>query len=348
MKKIFLFATMVAATVLASCNKSTDIDTNVIDNPDGPQVLLTLGSEDAATRAFFDNTAMAETWESEIKNMSVYIFDASGKFIIKRSLTTPELSAKSARFVLPNSAAGTNCSFYVVANANYGNVADVTAMDAMTESETLDEYNGTFAQTGQARKRTVGFVMTGKMTATIAAAGSSTTVAVTLKRTVAKIALRIRMDASFSTYYGNGTVTINSVKLSKVSAASNSFYQAGSYASRGSLYETTQTPQKNGSYYDGCFYAYENGTLTAGNRVMLTLTGVFDGDGISTTTADRLNVEYEIELTGASGGEIKRNGYYRVDAAIKGLSGDGTGAITVNISAENWETPVTQTISLGN
>ena len=348
MKKIILFATMVAATVLASCNKSTDIDTNVIDNPNGPQVCLTLGGEDAATRAFFDNSATAESWENELKTLSVYAFDASGKFIIKRSMTSSEVSAKSAIFALPNSAAGTNCSFYVVANADYGDVATTTAMEALMESATLDEYNGTFAQTGQGRKRTAGFVMTGVTTAKIAAAGSSTTVAVTLKRTVAKIALRVRMDSSFSATYGNGTVTINSVKLSKASASSNSFYKSGSYASRTSLYETTQTPMKNGSYYDGCFYSYENGAIAAGSRVMLTLTGVFDSDGSASTTNDRMEVEYKIELTGAAGGEIKRNGYYRVDAAIKGPFGDGAGAITVNITVANWETPVTQSITLGN
>ncbi len=347
MKKIILFATMVAATVLASCSKNTEINTEVI-NPDGPQVRLTLGAEDATTRAFFDNSATAESWENELKTLSVYAFDASGKFIIKRSMTSSEVSAKSAIFVLPNSAAVTNCSFYVVANADYGDVATTTAMEALMESATLDEYNGTFAQTGQGRKRTAGFVMTGKTTATIAAAGSSTTVAVTLKRTVAKIALRVRMDAAFAAAYGNGTVTINSFKLSKASAASNSFYKSGSYAARTSLYEATQPSYRNGSYYDGCFYAYENTTLAAGSRVMLTLAGVFDGDGNSSTTTDRMDVKYEIELTGAAGGEIKRNGYYRVDASIKGLSGDGAGAITANITVASWETPVTQTISLGN
>ncbi len=348
MKKIILFAMMAVAATLASCDKNTDIDTNVIDNPDGPQVCLTLGGEDAATRAFFDNSATAETYENEIKTLAVYVFDVAGQFVVKRSLTTSEVSAKTVTFALPNSVAGTNCSFYTVANADYGNVVDVATMEARTESATLDEYNGTFAQTGQARKRTAGFVMTGVTTAKIAAAGSSTTVAVTLKRTVAKIALRVRMDSSFSATYGNGTVTINSVKLSKASASSNSFYKSGSYASRTSLYETTQTPLKNGSYYDGCFYSYENGAIAAGSRVMLTLTGVFDSDGSASTTNDRMEVEYKIELTGAAGGEIKRNGYYRVDAAIKGPFGDGAGAITVNITVANWETPVTQSITLGN
>lgn len=346
MKKVFFFASLVVSTILASCSNSTELIAPETGgtNPDGPKVHLTLGSKDPQSRVFFDNTATAETWENEITTLAVYAFDNSGKFVIKRTLTSSEVSAKSAQFALPNSTAGTSCSFYVVANTDYGNVATSSVMDALTESVTLDEYNGTFSQTAQARKRTAGFVMTGKTTATVTAAGSSTTVSVAIKRTVAKIAVRTRMDASFATAYNGGGITINSVKLSKASASSNSFYKTPP-ASRTSLYEFTQTAQKNGSNFDGLVYAYENGALAAGSRVMLTLSGYFDADNNALTTTDRSNVEYTIELTGASGGEIKRNGYYRVDAVIKGLSGDAVG---VNISVANWETPVTQTVNLGN
>jgi 2C-methyl-D-erythritol 2,4-cyclodiphosphate synthase len=347
MKKTILFVASVAATVLAaSCSKNTDTFVPQTGNTDAPQVCLTLGADgaDGATRAFFDNTATAETWESEIKTLTVYAFDSAGKLIVKRSLSASEVAAKSASFALPNSAAGTNCSFYVVANADYGDVATTSAMDALMESATPGDYNGTFAEVATGRKRTAGFVMTGITTTKVATQGSSTTVSVALKRTVAKIAVRTKMDAAFSATYGNGTITINSVKVSKASSLSNSFYKT-SYPSRSSLYEFTQTPQKSGSNFDGLVYLYENGTLTAGNRVMLTLAGYFDTDGNDSTTTDRSAVEYTMELTGAGNGEIKRNGYYRVDATIKGLSGDAVG---VNISVAGWETPVTQTINLGN
>lgn len=333
-----------AVALLASCDKHIENNLPEPTYADGPQVQLSLGTDIVGTRTFFDNTATAESWENEITTLAVYVFDSSGKFVIKRTLTGSEVTAKSAQFALPNSTAGTSCSFYVVANADYGNVATSSAMDALTESVTLDEYNGTFAQTAQARKRSAGFVMTGKTTATVAAAGAPTTVSVAIKRTVAKIAVRTRMDASFSAAYNGGGITINSIKVSKASSSSNSFYKTA-LASRASLYEFTQTAQKTGSNFDGLFYVYENDALAAGSRVLLTLTGYFDADNNASTTTDRSNVEYTIELTGASGGEIKRNGYYRVDAVIKGLSGDAVG---VNISVANWETPVTQTVNLGN
>ena len=344
MKKLFI-ATMAAAAIFASCS---DNGINVIEpiGADSPQVHLTLGT-DAATRAFFDNSATAETWESEVTMLSVYVFDNSGNFILKRSLTSTEITSLSARISLPNSAAGTNCSFYVVANADYGSVATTAAMDALTESVTLGDYNGTFAQTAQGRKRSAGFVMTGKTTATIAAVGTATTVSVSVKRTVAKIAVRTTVDSSLSAMYNGGTVVINSVRISKASSASNSFYQS-SLAPRSSIYQYTQTPSRSGSNTDAMFYVYENGTLATGSRVMLTLTGYFDADGNTSTTSDRSDVEYTVELTGAGSGAIARNGYYRVNAVIKGLSGDGAGGVTINIAVANWETPSTQTVNLGN
>jgi hypothetical protein len=345
MKKIFLIATAVAAAVLASCSKNTETIVPETDNADGPKVCLTLGG-DAATRAFFDRTAAAEWWESELNTLTVYAFDSSGNILIKYTLNSSEISAKSAQIALPNSVSGTTCSFYAVANADYGDVSETTIMDLLTESVTLGEYNGTFEQTAKARKRTAGFVMTGKAKATIAFANSSTNVSVTLKRTVAKIAVRAKTDASFNTTYGNGTVTINSIKISKASAASNSFYKTD-IASRYSLYEFTQTPQASAGNFDGLFYIYENGVLREGIRVMLTLTGYFDADGSNSTTTDRSDVEYVVELLGSGSGIIGRNGYYRVDAAIKGLPGNSN-AVTVTVTAAEWENPATQSIDLGN
>ncbi len=53
---------------------------------------------------------------------------------------------------------------------------------------------------------------------------------------------------------------------------------------------------------------------------------------------------YEVELDGAAGGEIRRNGYYRVDVTINGLTGQDA---TLTITPAEWESPVTQTVELG-
>jgi hypothetical protein len=347
MTKTF-FAMMAVAATLASCSKNTEIDTPEVIHPDGPQVRLTLGGEDAAsnpaTRTFFDDKAAAETWENHINTLTLYAFKNSGEILLKHSLSAAEVSSKSATFSLPNSVAGTDCSFYVVANADYGDVTTATELDALTEKVQLEEYNGAYHETATSRKRMAGFVMTGKSITKIATKGSPTTVSVILKRTVAKIALRVKVDAAFGSNNGGGTITINSVKLSKASSESNSFYKTN-FAPRTSLYTFTQTPKIIGGYFNGCFYVYENLSLAAGDRVTLMLTGYFDADNNAATTDDRTDVKYTFELSGTGSGGIFRNGYYRVDATIKGLAGDG---VATNITAANWETPVTQTINLGN
>lgn len=331
---------MAATAILASCSKNAETVTNP-EPADGLQVMFTLSAGDQ-TRAFFDNTAEAETWEKEVKTMTVYVFNQSGDAILRRVLSTSEIAAKSASLTLPNSAAGTTCSFYVVANADYGTVASTTAIGTLTETEVLGSYNAAMATVSSGAARPGGFIMTGSNTASILD-GATTNVAVTIKRVVAKIAVRISVDPTFSTTYGGGTVSISSAKISKSSAKSYSFPQTAMYSPR-TLYEFSQASATSGLYKNNLFYIYENDALAEGDRVLLTLTGVFDADGNMGTTADQLPVEYQVELSGATGGEIKRNGYYRIEANIKGLSGDG---VIVNFTVADWETPVTQAVDLG-
>ena len=344
MKKMIFAAIAAGAVAFASCSKDAQNETYNPGAAGGPQVQITLGS-DNQTRAFFDDTAAAEAWESEITSLTVYAFNNSGNLIVKRTLTTSEITARSARFSLPNSSAGTNCSFYAVANADYGDVATTAAMDALTESVTLDEYNGTASQTMDGRKRTAGFVMTGKATTLIAAAGNSTTVALTLKRTVAKIAVRAKLSDDFSVDYNGGKVVITSAEMARITPTSNSFYNT-TYVdpAKTTLYSCEQTTRAANDNFDNLFYAYESyGYSPRNSGPYIKLKGYFDADGSDATTADRSEVNYTI-FPNTVNGEIDRNAYYRIDATIKGLSGDG---VIVNFTVAEWETPVTQTVDLG-
>ena len=52
-----------------------------------------------------------------------------------------------------------------------------------------------------------------------------------------------------------------------------------------------------------------------------------------------------MELKGTSdNGTILRNGYYRVAVSLAGLTGQD---VSATITVADWETPVTQTINLG-
>ena len=184
-------------------------------------------------------------------------------------------------------------------------------------------------------------MMSGSTSKTIGAVNSTTSVGITLKRTVAKVALQTTIDPSFADKYA-GELTINSVKLSK--AASQSSVVAGTPTPGAMSYTHTQTLAAASGKYNALFYCFENGSLTAGNRVLLEINATYDLDGNGSTTDDRSEVTYSVELTGKAAGEILRNGYYRIAANITGLVGQDC-AVTVTVA--DWETPVTQSVELG-
>ncbi|WP_302785697.1 FimB/Mfa2 family fimbrial subunit [Alistipes shahii] len=275
-----------------------------------------------------------------MSSLSIFVFDDAGNLIIRRDFTSAELTAKSATFALPKSTAGTECSFYAVANYDASSAKTKSALTSMLEKSAGD-YNDTFAEVSSKAKRSGGFVMSGSTTKTVGAVNTTTDIAITIKRTVAKVAMQTTIDPAFSQKYG-GTLTINSVKLSK--AASQSLLIAGTPTPGAMTYTHTQTPASASGKMNNLFYVYENAALTAGNRVLLEINATYDLDGSDATTDDRSEVVYSVELTGKSAGDILRNGYYRVTANISGLVGQDC---EVSITVADWETPVTQNVDLG-
>ena len=275
-----------------------------------------------------------------MSSLSIFVFDNADNFVIRRDLTSSELAAKSATFSLPKSLASTPCSFYAIANYDASSAKTRAALTVLVEKSAAD-YNGTFAEVSSAAKRSGGFVMSGSTSKTIGTVNSTTSVGITLKRTVAKVALQTTIDPSFADKYA-GELTINSVKLSK--AASQSSVVAGTPTPGAMSYTHTQTLAAASGKYNALFYCFENGSLTAGNRVLLEINATYDLDGNGSTTDDRSEVTYSVELTGKAAGEILRNGYYRIAANITGLVGQDC-AVTVTVA--DWETPVTQSVELG-
>lgn len=338
MKNHLFAAVATAAALFTACNKESE---PIVPTPmDGTRICITL-AEAVDTRAFFDATATAETWEKSLSSLAVFAFDNAGSLIVRRDFTASELAAKSATFSLPKSVAGTLCSFYAVANFDASATKTEADLTALVESAAAS-YNGTFAEVSMKALRPGGFVMSGMKTQTVGAVNSTTNVGISLKRTVAKVALQTTVDASFAQKY-SGSLTINSVKLSK--AASQSLVVAGSTPSAGAMTFThTQSPAAGASQFNNLFYLYENGALTSGNRVLLEINATYDMDGSAATTDDRSEVTYSIELAGTAAGEILRNGYYRISANITGLVGQ---ECIVSVSVADWESPITQTVELG-
>lgn len=339
MKKIFLAMAAMTA-ILASCSKNTETGIELPNDGNGPQVRITLASQQLGSRAFFDNTATAETWESALYSMSIYVYDQNGKYVMRKALTPAEISAKGTSFPIPNYLSSTTCSFYVVANEDHRIANNKSDLLTLTVKGSILDYNGDFTTVSKGSARSGGFVMTGYTNVAIGAAGQTTHVPVTLTRVVAKVAVRTGLDPEFTVNYGGGTVVIDKVTLSKASEHSYYYYQDGIYGNRNFLTNLLQVPENNGGDWDNLFYIYENSQLMTGSRPVLTISGFFDADSDMSTTDDRQAVEYKVELDGSGNGEIKRNAYYRAEVIVKGLTGEG---VALNLSVADWEGPITQT-----
>ena len=228
MKKTFVAA--LAALALVSCSKEETVTYGTNGEPlDGAAVCLTF-TDAPASRASLNSTAAAETWE-------VYVFNSQGNLVAQRSFTSEELVDKSATFALPHSAAGTTCDFYAVANLSLTGVTTKSALLSKVEASAADN-NVTFAEVSTKAKRAGGFVMSASASKSIAE-GSTTDVAMALRRTVAKLSVQTTIDAAFAEKY-SGTITVTGVKLSK--AASQSPVIAPATPSPGAMsYTHTQT-----------------------------------------------------------------------------------------------------------
>lgn len=336
--KNLILAAAVALGLLVSCNK----EDNELFTPDtdGSRVCITLTESSADTRAFFDTTAAAEAWEKSLSSLTVFAFDNSGRLLVRRDFSSEELAAKSATFALPKSAAGTACSFYAVANLDMAQVNSSDVLSAMLEQDAAS-YNGTFTEVSAKAKRTGGFVMSGSASKAVAAAGSSTDVAITLKRTVAKVAVQVTPSPQFGSLY-QGAVRINGITLSNGATQTPVFKSSPNPGPFN--FSATQQSHVASDKYQNLFYLYESPARNAGSRVKATIDATYDMDGDFSTAAGQSSMTYEVELDGAAGGEIRRNGYYRVNITINGLSGNDA---KLTVTPAEWESPVTQTVELG-
>jgi len=339
MKKI-IPAAIVAATavvIATSCQKKEAEISEIYKET--PSVTVTFSDSDH-TKAFFDNTATAETFEKGLSSLSILVFDEDENLIVRRNFTESEIQAKSCSFRLPKTVAGSNCLFYGIANFSTDDVKTLEELLELMESE-VQNYNGTFSEVTSAAKRTGGFVMSGKKTQEVAESGT-TNVSIALKRTVAKIAIQTSISEDFGTLYG-GKITVLSATVGngaeKTSVISTDFDNDSDCE-----YSHTQEVGTSDGKFNSLFYLYENSYCENYKAVTVSLAVLYDLDGDYSTTGDQREFTYDFEVNGIGDGELVRNGYYRIAATIKAPEGSGC---EVSVSVADWETPITQNVDLG-
>ena len=261
------------------------------------------------------------------------------------STTTP------IKFVLPGVSADASCDFYVVINRNIAdNITTKTGLLAELESD-IASYNSTYANVTTKAMRTGGFVMTGSASVKIAA--GTTAVTVTVKRVVAKVEIQTSMTDSFRTKYGNGCVEVKKITLSRGAEKSYLIDQTASkYATVSSSFTSAQdaycdktgASKTNAYKYNNLFYINEKAAAATGSRIKVVLDAIYDADGNLSTTADQVPLSYETELTGTTDGKMLRNGSYKLNVNLDGLTGKD---MTLSIAIANWEALSTQNVNVG-
>ena len=348
-----LTAIAVMPMLLAACTKDEVNPTPTNGGKEG-EIELILKNESVAdgTRAFGSGTT--ESWEKSISSAVLIVYNTSGTQILRRVLTAAEVNGSTTtpiKFVLPGVDADTSCDFYVVINRTVAdNITTETALLAELESD-IASYNGTYANVTTKAMRSGGFAMTGTVTAKIVS--GTTAVTVTVKRVVAKVEIQTSMTDSFRTKYGNGCVEVKKITLSRGAEKSYLIDQTASkYATVSSSFTSAQdaycdktgASKTNAYKYNNLFYLNEKAAAAAGSRVKVLIDAIYDADGNLSTTADQMPVTYETELTGAADGKIARNGSYKVNAKLDGLTGQD---VTLAVTVANWDALATQDVNLG-
>ena len=331
---------MAAAALLGACTKNAS---EIEDSATGSVVKITLTDKTPETRAFFDQTAAAESWEKKIGTLTLFVFDGNGDAVLQRNFTAAEISGQAATVPVPDAPPGEMYRFYVIANAGTAISADnLSELQGKSEGESA-AYNGTFDEVTTKAKRAAGFTLTGSATKAIAAAGQTTEVQIALERLVSKVAVQAATDSKFAATYP-GRVRIDNTTISNASISTRYFKEAPSGGGSGDRFSHTQAAKELSGKYGNLFYIYGYENEKAAENVLLTLEGVYDQDGNFGTTGDQIPVSYEVTLTGDSGKAISRNTYRRINVNISGLTGAD---VAVTISPADWDGPFNQDVNLG-
>lgn len=284
-----------------------------IDEIDVGERDISLNIESPQSRSL-SGTA-SETWEKKVNTASIYVFNSSGKTVYIRALTTAEITAINAgtnmnvAFTVPGNI--TVCDIYVVANTTpSASISNKTSFLTSIEQD-ISNYNGTYAATTTSALRTNGFVMTGSQQNVSLSLSGPTTLPITLRRIVAKLAIEMNISALLTL----GTSVVTSVSISQSAPVSNLFPLAFSNTT-GSAVTFTQTAQVNSTnnrQFFAFFYIYENDARNpAANEVKLTFL-VVNTLIVSTTYT------YNVLLIGDGSGKMTRNRGYYITANVNKL-----------------------------
>ncbi len=343
MKKIMLFA--LAATMLAACAKENEPVVPQPPTEEGTPVRISFGGSDRFTRAFFDDTAVAEPWEKAVTSMTVYAFDPDGIQVMRKAFSAADIAAMQTYFVVPGAMEGRTLTFYALANQEkYVRVMEEEDFYTTIENACYDYNDTDFNVVTAEAVREHGFSMSGMATATMKTDGSVNDVSITLKRLVAKIAVRIDIDPTFTERYHGGSVEVTRMYMRNCANAAPLMLR--NYDSRfgSGTFSTMHYPEEVDGAWCGLFYIYGQGApaYLPEDKPELEIIMRFSQDGVNLSgDGNDISVTYRVALEGSGGGTIHRNGYYRVSGTITDFDALHIRSV---IEVSDWEAPTTEEI----
>ncbi|MFI3322875.1 MAG: hypothetical protein R3Y50_10215 [Rikenellaceae bacterium] len=340
MKKFF-FSAAIAAALFASCDKN---DGDSITKPVEGSIVNLSFVDSNITRAFFDDSAASEQWETGLTKVTIFAFNsANDELIVRRDLNEEEIANQKTKFALPGTSVDDVVDIVVVANSNISQ--DIVTLDALSQvmESNLLEYNGTFDEVSGSSKREAGFVMTACNEVTVE--DGTTQIQAALERTVSKVAMQLAVSDKFKKIY-SGDVRVDNVVVGNTPSSSTLHKSFQTENSLGKDFSFTQQSNKESTNYQNLFYIYESETpTTQENRVSLTINATYDMDGDFETTNDQTPITYNLTIEDEDNiTKIDRNSYYRINGSIDGL--DGSDA-SLSITVSDWAIVANKNIGLG-
>lgn len=344
MKTLF-FATAIATALLVSCSVEQEIPT---PQPQGAEVLITFDKTggDFNTRAFFDNTIQAEPHEKLINRATLYVCNSAGEVVMRKDFSSTDITSLSTSMVLPKGLVGQECTFYAVANHSISKTF-ISETDLLTRtSEHISNYNSEeFDRVNSGTRFFGGLPMSASKKVVVQPQGTPTNVSFLLKRSLAKVAVMVSVDENFSTRHHGGTIRVTSVQL--INTAEKAMVVA-SYPPQPleAMTSFSQTSYPIGASFGNLFYVGENPPTDEDGKVIMRISAIFDQNPYDASSNDQIPVSWDVKIEGSGNGEIRRNGYYRIQARIEGI--DALRDIHSLIESGEWEVPTTPPTSVLN
>lgn len=316
------------AAICSSCSKDNDVMQSVTPpttEAEGQEITINF-TTDAATRAFFDSNADAESWEKQINKATIYlvryhVYVAGIAEVISKELTATDIANGSVTMLLEAANLNNFISVSIVANLDAPDDASVFNIYSSVIA-TLDKtyYNGTFEEVSTSAKHSDGFPMYGTGS-TLVSGINNIGVSIEMKRDVSKIAIETSLSDNFnnSNMYA-GDLRIDEITVRTADKVNSDFEDCDTH---------TQASNKSGDKYQNLFYmqaSYSNHFL---------VNATYDADGDFSTTSDQKQVTYEFSIDNEDGTNksLLANCYYRISVIVNTLD---IGIVDISVSTSDW------------